>query len=170
MVNRWPTALIAFGLWLLLAWPLDPRTGQPDATAVAAGLAVALLLAGTSRPAALSGLGRWLEPRRYLWSLVFVGVFVWRVVLANLDVAYRILHPRMPIQPGIVKIRTTLQSTAARTLLANSITLTPGTLTVELVDGGCLYVHWLNVSTTDPEEARVRIAEPFERILRRIFE
>jgi multicomponent Na+:H+ antiporter subunit E len=170
VVNRWLTALIALGVWLLLTWPLDPRTGRLDGSAVAAGLAVALLVAGTSRPAPALRLGRWLEPRRYVWALVFVGVFLWQVLLANLDVAYRVLHPRLPIRPGIVKIRTALESTTARTLLANAITLTPGTLTVELVDGGWLYVHWLNVRTSDPEEASAQIAETFERILRRIFE
>ena len=88
----------------------------------------------------------------------------------NASHAYRILHPRLPIRPGIVKIRTTLRSTTARTVLANAITLTPGTLTVEFVDGGCLYVHWINVRTTDPEEAKERIAGPLERIVQRIFE
>ena len=124
----------------------------------------------TRRRAPSVRLGRWLEPHRYLWALVFIGVFLWQVLLANLDVAYRILHPRLPIRPGIVKIRTALESTTARILLANAITLTPGTLTVELVDGGWLYVHWLYVRSTDPGEAGARIAERFERILGRIFE
>lgn len=170
MVNRWLTALVALGLWLLLTWPLDPHTRRLDWSAVVAGLAVALVVATTSRPTAASRLGRWLEPRRYFWALVFAGVFLWQVLLANLDVAYRVMHPRLPIRPGIVKIRTALQSTTARILLANAITLTPGTLTVELVDGGWLYVHWLNVRTTDPDQAGMRIAERFERILRRVFE
>ena len=170
VVNRWRTAVIALGLWLLLTWPLDPRTGRLDGGSVAAGLAIALLVAGTSPRAEASRLGRWLEPRRYFWALLYIVVFLWQVLLANLEVAYRVLHPRLPIRPGIVKIRTTLQSTAARTLLANSITLTPGTLTVELLDGGCLYVHWLNVRTTDPEEAARLITKRFERILARIFE
>ncbi|MGI9591054.1 MAG: Na+/H+ antiporter subunit E [Myxococcota bacterium] len=169
-MNRWRTAVIALGLWLLLTWPLDPHTGQLDGSSVAAGLAVALLVAGMSPRAEASRLGRWLEPRRYFWALFYVGVFLWEVLLANLEVAYRVLHPRLPIRPGIVKIRTTLQSTAARTLLANSITLTPGTLTIELLDGGWLYVHWLNVRTTDAEEAAILIAKRFERILERVFE
>ena len=169
-MNHWRTAVVALGLWLLLAWPVDPHSGRLDGTAVAAGLAVAVLVAGTRQGAPAVGLGRWLEPRRYFWALVFIGVFLWQVLLANLDVAYRILHLRMPIRPGIVKIRTGLQSTTARILLANAITLTPGTLTVELVDGGWLYVHWLTVRSTDPAEAGAKIAERFERILRRIFE
>ncbi len=170
MAKRWSNGLIALVLWLLLAWPLDPRTGRPDGAAVVAGLAVALVVAGTSRTGAGSRLGPWLEPRRYFWALVYAGVFLWEVALANLEVAYRVLHPQMPIRPGIVRIRTRLRSLPARTLLANSITLTPGTLTVELLDDGCLYVHWLKVRTTDPDEAGARIAGRFESILRRVFE
>ncbi len=170
MKGRWSAGLIALLLWLLLAWPVDPLTGRTDATALVAGLAVAVLAAQTSRPAATSGLRPWLEPRRWLWALVFASVFLWEVLLANLDVAYRVLHPRLPIRPGIVRFRTRLRSTAARTLLANSITLTPGTLTVELLDDGCLYVHWLNVRAPDPGGAGIRSAERFERILQKVFE
>ncbi|MDJ0869571.1 MAG: Na+/H+ antiporter subunit E [Myxococcota bacterium] len=162
--------LIALGLWLLLAWPVDSHTGQVDASAVVVGLVVALGVSASSGSAAAPRLARWLDPRRYLWAVVYLGVFLWHVVLANLDVAYRVLHPRLPIQPGIVKVRTALRSPAARTLLANSITLTPGTLTVELSREGWLYVHWLNVRATDPEQAHARIGARFERILGRIFE
>ena len=152
MVTRWPTAAIALALWLLLTRPVDPHTG------------------GVDPPGPVARPGRWLDPRRWLWSVAFVAVFLWEVLLANLDVAYRILHPRMPIRPGIVKVRTALESATARSVLANAITLTPGTLTVELVDGGELYVHWLNVRSTDAEQASERIVGRFERILRRIVE
>ncbi len=170
MTARWRTALVALGFWLLLAWPVDPRSGRLDGSALAVGLAVALLVAGTGRPTPPPALARWLEPRRYFWAFAYVGVFLWQVLLANLDVAYRVLHPRLPIRPGIVKIRTALQSTAARTLLANSITLTPGTLTVEMLEDGWLYVHWLYVRSAVPGEASSRIAGRFERILGRILE
>ncbi len=169
MASRFPTALIALGLWLLLSWPVDPHTSRVDGTALAVGLGVALLVAGTSRPARVSELGLWLKPRCVFWSLVFAVVFLWEVLLAGLEVAYRVLHPRMPIRPGIVEVRTRLPSTAARTLLANSITLTPGTLTVDLVDGGILYVHCLAIDGVDSTRTRIRVAERLESILRRIY-
>ena len=97
-------------------------------------------------------------------------MFFWYVVLANLDVVYRVIHPEMPIHPGIVKIKTNLKSAAGRTMLANSITLTPGTLTVDITDDGYLYIHWINVKTDDVEEASKRIAGRFEKVLRRMFE
>ena len=79
------------------------------------------------------------------------------------------LHPDLPINPGIVKILTGLSSDMGKSFLANSITLTPGTLTVD-IDGEYLYVHWINVTTQDIEEASKIISGRFEKIIRRIFE
>jgi multicomponent Na+:H+ antiporter subunit E len=91
------------------------------------------------------------------------------VVVANLDVVYRVVHPDMPIHPGIVKVKTTLTNPAGRTMLANSITLTPGTLSVDIVDE-YLYIHWINVQAEDVEGATKEIVSKFEGMLRRIFE
>jgi multicomponent Na+:H+ antiporter subunit E len=55
-------------------------------------------------------------------------------------------------------------------MLANSITLTPGTMTVDMTDDGYLYVHWINVKSDDIEEATRHIVSKFEGVLRRIFE
>ncbi len=89
---------------------------------------------------------------------------------ANLDVVYRVVHPLMPIHPGIVKVRTTLKTDTARTVLANSITLTPGTMTVDITDEGYLYIHWINVQETDIEKATAAIVARFEEFLEKIFE
>ena len=91
------------------------------------------------------------------------------MIKANFDVAYRVLHPEMPINPGIVKVKTTLKTETGKTFLANSITLTPETRTVDIVDDN-LYVHWINVSTLDPEEQTKIIVARFEKFLRRICE
>ena len=81
------------------------------------------------------------------------------------------LHPRLPINPGIVKIKTSLKSDTALTFLANSITLTPGTMSVDIdTERGVLYVHWINVRAEDIESATKLIAERFEKILRKIFD
>ncbi len=64
---------------------------------------------------------------------------------ANIDVAYRVITGR--INPGIVKISPNLKTDLSLTLLANSITLTPGTLSVEVdEETNDLYVHWINVN------------------------
>jgi multicomponent Na+:H+ antiporter subunit E len=84
-------------------------------------------------------------------------------------VAYRVLHPKLPIEPGIVKVKTSLSTLTGRVALANSITLTPGTLTVDLTDDGYLYVHWINVRAVDVEEATRKIVKRFEPILKEVF-
>ncbi len=64
------------------------------------------------------------------------------IIKANIDVATRVLDPDLPINPAIVEYQTKLKSNLAKTIYANSITLTPGTLTVE-IDKNKLYVHCL---------------------------
>jgi len=90
------------------------------------------------------------------------------MIKANFDVAYRVIHPRMPINPGIVLIKTDLKSDSGKLALANSITLTPGTLTMD-VKGENLLIHWINVKTTDTDEATKIIGKRFERFLKVIF-
>ena len=55
-------------------------------------------------------------------------------------------------------------------MLANSITLTPGTLTVHAMEDGRLYVHWINVKTTKVDEATAMIVSRFEWFIKRIFD
>jgi multicomponent Na+:H+ antiporter subunit E len=98
-------------------------------------------------------------------------MFLWECFKANLDVAYRVLHPRLPIHPGIVKVRTKLTTDTALTFLANSITLTPGTMSVDIdKDNGILYIHWIDVKTKDVESATRIIVDRFEKVLKKIFD
>lgn len=109
------------------------------------------------------------NPVRLFWMGVFAVVFLGYVIKANFDVAYRVLNLYMPIRPGIVRVKTRLKCDMARTFLANSITLTPGTLTVDCIDEN-LYVHWINITSDDPEKETEIIVSRFENLLERIFE
>jgi multicomponent Na+:H+ antiporter subunit E len=109
-------------------------------------------------------------PVRYLWFIMYIPLFFYYMLIANFDVVYRVIHPKMPIKPGIVKVKTEIQSESGRTTLANSITLTPGTLTVDITDDGYLYIHWINVAATDVQEASEHIVGRFEKVLKRIFD
>ncbi len=60
---------------------------------------------------------------------------LYQILLANFDVVYRTLHPEMPIAPKIIKFKTNFKTDFARVILANSITLTPGTVTIDIKDG-----------------------------------
>ncbi|HID32259.1 MAG TPA: Na+/H+ antiporter subunit E [bacterium (Candidatus Stahlbacteria)] len=154
--------IFGFCLWLLLTLTL--HWSSLIAGIVATALAT-IIYGGyfTKHPL------RFLQPERWFWFLVYIPYFIWFMIRANLDVAFRVLHPERPINPGIVKIKTILKTDTARVFLANSITLTPGTMTCD-IDGEYLYIHWIDVRAKDLEGASRIIARPFEKILRRIFE
>jgi len=154
--------VIGFVLWLLL-------TLTTNIDHLIAGIVVVLIgtifYGGyfTDKPQ------KFLQPHRLFWFIIYIPVFIWYMIKANLDVAYRTVHPQRPLKPGIVMVKTILKSDTAKVFLANSITLTPGTMTCE-IDGEYLYIHWIYVQTTDIETASKIIARPFEIYLRRIFD
>jgi multicomponent Na+:H+ antiporter subunit E len=83
--------------------------------------------------------GRWLTMIAY-----FFGPFLFAMLKANLDVAYRVITGK--IRPGIVRIHTGLKNDLEVLVLANSITLTPGTLTVDVdEESNDMFIHWINV-------------------------
>lgn len=109
------------------------------------------------------------NPKRYFWLIIYILYFIWECIKANFDVAYRVLHPSMPVRPGIVKVKLTLKKALARTILANSITMTPGTITVDIIED-TLYVHCIYLEDTDPANYTYQISGKFEKILTKIFE
>jgi multicomponent Na+:H+ antiporter subunit E len=159
--------VIGFILWMLLTWPAD---GQIDREIVIAGLIAAAIVSLLFHEILPKEHHVFISPVRIFWAIVYIPVFFYYVLIANFDVVYRALHPQMPIKPGIVKVKTKLKSESGITALANSITLTPGTLTVDLTDDGYLYVHWINVKSDDVQQATEQIARKFEWFLEKIFE
>jgi multicomponent Na+:H+ antiporter subunit E len=155
--------ILAFVIWMLLTWQIDVQM-------IIAGLIASLIVAFLFHEILPKEYRVFISPVRVFWFLVYLPVFFYYVLKANLDVVYRALHPKMPIKPGIVKIKTILKTEAGITALANSITLTPGTLSVDLTDDGFLYIHWINVKSDDIEQASNLIARRFEWFLKRIFE
>jgi multicomponent Na+:H+ antiporter subunit E len=109
-----------------------------------------------------------LSIKRIAFAIVYIVVLFKEIVIANIDVAYRVIHPKMPIKPGIVVIKTTLKQDIAKLILANSITLTPGTFTLDIL-GDMLLIHWINVQSEETDEATKIIGERFEKYLRVIF-
>jgi multicomponent Na+:H+ antiporter subunit E len=107
-------------------------------------------------------------PEAFVAGLRYYGYFFKELVKSNLRLAAIVLSPSLPIEPGIVKVRTRLKSRMGRLMLANSITLTPGTLTVEM-DGEWLYIHWVSVQSADIEAATAAIVAGFERYLEVIY-
>lgn len=94
---------------------------------------------------------RMLNPKRWFLLLIYLlGPFFLAMAKANLDVAYRVITGK--IKPGIVKTSPNLKTDFGITFLANSITLTPGTLSVDIDEkNNDLYVHWINVKDKTPK-------------------
>jgi multicomponent Na+:H+ antiporter subunit E len=167
-MNRLLLFILLFSFWILLTW--TGSAGPAYWQEVSVGLAVALLVAWTMGGTPAKRDLRWLQPTRYGWALVYVFVLAGFIVKANLEVAYSILHPRMPIRPGIVRMKTKLSQPAARTILGNSITLCPGTLTLDIWEDGTMMVHWIFVRSEDENEAARLIIGRFEWFIAKILE
>lgn len=153
--------LLLLGTWLLLTLPFSM---EELLTGGIASLIIILLTARTL-PATLTGS---ISIKTFIFAVPFLFVFIFELIKSNLDVAFRVLHPKLPINPGIVKVKTGLTSPLGRIILANAITLTPGTLTVE-TDNDTFYIHWINISSTDSEAATRSIVAKFEKYLGVMF-
>ena len=134
-------ALVLVGVWVLLSGILSPLL---LGFGLASSLAVAWLAARADRrdgdpvPFVLR-LGR--LARYLLW-------LAWEIVKANVDVSRRILSPSLPIAPAVRWLPASQRSELGRVIYADSITLTPGTLSIDLVDGW-VEVHALNEESLD---------------------
>ena len=148
-----------FTFWVLLS-------GRLDALFVSMGLVSALVVTRFGLPLLSEVLGAPADtPKVDVVHLVaFIGWLLTRIPPAAFDVAISILMPSRRPRPGVVRFTTGLHSPAARTLLANSITLVPGTMTLS-VDGGEFVVHALSARATE-ELAGAEVQRRIARIFR----
>lgn len=138
-----PFGVVLFGTWLVLSPKRDLfHLGLGAATAAVVAVLTARLVA---QPPALGALHSGHTLLRQMPWHRFLGYLPWlasQVVVASLQVAYTVLHPRLPVSPRVVRITAPYPHTLARLTLANSITLTPGTVTLD-VEGDTFLVHAL---------------------------
>ena len=153
-VRTWPVVGVVFAvLWVFVrGLPLTPVS---VVRGLLAGLLVGLPVAFVFRRL----YGKDLDLGRVMGALpyagLYLGAFTWELLRANVDVAYRVLSPGMPIEPEVILVPLRVESDLAITIIANSITITPGTVTLDYDDEtNSLYVHGVN--GRDPEA----IAEP----------
>jgi multicomponent Na+:H+ antiporter subunit E len=155
--------MLLLNLFLALAWVA--LSGQLTPLNFAFGFGVGYLLLWLARRPA----GRSTYFRQVGRVMTFAVFFVWQLVLANLRVTYEILTPPHTMRPAVVAVPLDVTSPAAVTFLANLITLTPGTLSLDVAaDGRVLYVHAMHV--TDAASFQREIKEGFERYVKEIFE
>jgi multicomponent Na+:H+ antiporter subunit E len=154
------STLILMALWLILS--------GTNADALIVGILVSVGVALLFLPHLEILADIRFSPKALAAIFIYGFVFLFELFKSAIDVAGRVLSPRLPINPGIVKVRTRLKSRIGRIVLANSITLTPGTMTVE-TSGEYLYIHWIDIKTDDVESATNEIVRTFERHLEVIF-
>ncbi len=137
------------------------------------GIILSVIVAIIGRKIFIKKSFRMINPIKWFIFLGYlIGPFFVSLSKANLDVAYRVITGK--INPGIVKISPNLKSDLGITMLANSITLTPGTLSVDIdEDSNNLYIHWINVKDEALKKTPVDckyICGNFDKWIRRIAE
>ncbi len=156
------TAAVLLLIWMGLNLSLDPQE-------ITIGLAAAVII-GVATGGALTGnLFKLLKPAKFASAVEYVFYFIWQMIKANIDIFFRVFKPVIPIRPGIVKAELHLKSPRARSIVANSITLTPGTITID-TRGDFIFVHWVFLPDGDVHEKTQQMVDSFAGRLEKIFE
>ncbi|AMQ18058.1 Na+/H+ antiporter subunit E [Thermococcus peptonophilus] len=162
----WLTLLV---FWIIISGKFSPSH-------VITGALVTLLIAIITRDFLTDDIrrtGHLLSKATYIFLFLvpqYLFIMAFRLLESNLRVVKNVIF--MDINPGIVKVKADLHSDTGLTVLANSITLTPGTLTLDVskkLGESYLYVHWIDVETLDQERAGVKIKGELEEWLKKIF-
>ena len=154
--------VISYLTWLVL-------TGSFAPVDLLWGFALSLLVARLCYRLVAFDLPRWvLQPRRWLAFADLLWEFTRQIVAQNVSLSLRVLRPKLPIRPGIVAVPYRLRGDVNLTLLGSLMSLTPDTVAIDIDQArGVMYVHWIDVQTTDPEKARELISADLEdRLIR----
>lgn len=161
-----PLQFLNLWLTLFIIWMVANATLAFDT--VIAGLVICAVIAlAFATFARVYSVIRW-SPVVLYYYLKYLAVFFIEMVKANINVMRLVFSPRINIRPGIVEIKTELKSPLGRLALANTITLTPGTLVVDIKDDS-LFVHCINIGSTDQAKATEEISGRFEKLLKIIY-
>lgn len=160
-----PRGFLGLWLFLFILWLIINSSTALSKAAVGAviSLAIAWLIARRSNVWHID-----FSLRGATHFLAYTATFFTELVRANINMLRYVYAPRINIRPGIVKVHMRLKSPIGRLALANSIALTPGSLVMD-VRGDDMFIHWLDVTTTDPGEATEMIVGPFEKHLEAVF-
>jgi multicomponent Na+:H+ antiporter subunit E len=140
-LNFLGTFFILFGVWAILS-------GHFDAFHLSLGVICCGLIAYMSYDLLFANV-RVVDMRTIVKRFIaYIPWLIEQIILANIHVAGLALNPKMPIDPKIVRFKTKLESDVSWVTLANSITLTPGTITVDIKEGE-YYVHALSKKVAD---------------------
>ena len=133
-------SVLLFGVWLLLSGHYTPLLLAFGVVSCLLVVAISLRMDVTDHEGHTIHLS--------LKALIYWPWLIWQIVLSNIDVAKRVLSPRHPISPNIVLVPANQKTDLGKVIYANSITLTPGTISLELEDNMIL-VHALTHDGAD---------------------
>lgn len=160
------TRIILTTLYLFAGWLLFTGSFQPRSLLMGGGFS--FIIALTTFKLFIDddeAARRTLLPRIH-WLVFYFILLIWKLYAASFRTAFAVIRGRYT--PRVVHFRTRLNSDIARSVISGSITLTPGTITLELTEDH-LVVHWLEASTTHSRYAGDLVKGSFEKILRRIW-
>ena len=169
------TAIVCFIFWLLCSGQLVSLfQGEPSVQILITGVIVSIGTALFSAKFFVHEKAFYLFNPAKFFTLLFycLVIFMGELWKANVDVMKRALSPKLPVNPGIVKVPVDLKSEYGQSMLANSITLTPGTITMETTEENgqnYYYIHWIDVASEDPKEAGDAIKGTLEKWVGRIW-
>ncbi len=155
---------LALFTWLFLSWPFDEQH-------LAVGLIVAAVVTFLSGDFFASRPGISKKPLSSLYFAVqYLVIFLWGCFKANIDIFFKVISPRLSLDSNIFEVKTRLKSALALTILANTLTLAQGTLSVDIDnEQGVLYIHSMGSKTKDGLEAIQKKVERLENIIDKIL-
>lgn len=165
--RRWIVAGLLFAvLWVFVSGPAMAATSLVGSLLV--GMAVGLPVAYVFRRLYEEEIDISRSLLVVPYAVAYVLVFTREILVANLDVAYRVLHPRTPLEPQVILVPLRVETAVGITTIANSISITPGTVTLDHdPDENTLYVH--TIDGRDPE-AVVRPIRAWENYALVVFD
>jgi multicomponent Na+:H+ antiporter subunit E len=157
-----------FWLWALLTlvWIAISSSLALESVITGALIAAALAYMFARKFAIWRGIR--FSPTRLYHFIIYTGVFVVELVRANINMMRYVYAPRLSVEPGVVKVKTNLKSPIGRLALANSISLTPGSLVLDIGKDELL-VHCLDMRAIDPKKVTETVSGPFEAHLEKAF-
>ncbi len=153
---------LALLFWLLLTWSARVES-------LIAGIVVALVTSIIFGKYFYTSIYKLTQFRRFITIIPFMAFFTWQCIKANFDVAWRVMHYKIPIQPAIIRVPLMVQTDLARAVLSCALTMTPGTIVIDIQDD-CMYVHWIYVDKNDPDTYAMSRIRKYEKYIQTIFD
>lgn len=164
MNRRVATFIILFALWCIFS-------GMFDAFHLALGVISCLIVTVISGDLIFKEKNVTAEHiREGIRFIKYLPWLMYQILLANIHVAYLVLHPKMPIEPFVINYQSKLKKDVAKVVFANSIILTPGTITMDITEKNEYIVHCISQKVADDlktGEMEERVAHIFNEDIKR---